>query len=71
MAMQCLQKQMDFITHFGCFRIALTVATVAGVLSARQLLWHGADPVIEITLPSWLWITLACVDMLGKWLMLS
>lgn len=71
MAMQCLQKRMYFRTHFGCFRIALTVATVAGDINASQLLWHGADTVTEITLPSWLWITLACVDMLGKWLMLS
>lgn len=68
MTMWCLQKQIYFISPFGCFRTALMVATFAGDMNAIQLLlWHGADSLIKITLASWLWITLACLDMLGNW----
>lgn len=72
MAMQCLQKRIYFISPFGCFRTAPTVATFAGDMNAIQLLlWHSADILIKITLASWLCIMLACLDVSGKWFTLS
>uniref|UniRef100_A0A672U6X3 Uncharacterized protein n=1 Tax=Strigops habroptila TaxID=2489341 RepID=A0A672U6X3_STRHB len=60
-----LTKGADRHAQDQRFRTALTVAIFAGDMNTIQiLLWHGGD--ILITLASWVWIMLTCLNTLGK-----